>query len=200
MQAELHFSWLREFVVPVFFTLFGASLGYIATLIRDERKARRNKRAFLRAIGMELDALSDQLDASLYEVKASTDRVQGGASAGPQFAAVLRTAVFTSQVAELRDVDDPLLISVIHYYSDLGRLQHILELVNDLGVEFSGADAFSGEKDEVRPRLLSGVSRNLFCGGRNEARLRFQICHSAGDSRATEYATVLLPASSLPVS
>jgi hypothetical protein len=157
MQAEPHFSWLREFVVPVFFTLFGASLGYIATLVRDERKARRDKRAFLRAIGMELDALSAQLDASLSEVKASTDRVQGGALTGPQFAAVLRTAVFTSQVAKLRDVDDPLLISVIHYYSDLGRLQYILELVNDLGVEFSGADSFSGQKDEVRPRLLSSL-------------------------------------------
>jgi len=69
MQAEPHFSWLREFAVPVFFTLFGAALGYIATLIRDERKASRDKQAFLRAVGMELDALSKQLDDSLYEVQ-----------------------------------------------------------------------------------------------------------------------------------
>src|SRR5437879_8028850 len=155
MQAEPHFSWLREFAVPVFFTLFGAALGYIATLIRDERKARRDKQAFLRAVGMELDALSDQLDASLYEVKGSTDRVGGGSATGPQFAAALRTAVFTSQVAKLRDVDDPLLISVVHYYSDLGTLQHILEMVNDLGAEFTRADGFSGQKETVRPRLLS---------------------------------------------
>ncbi len=37
MQTEPYFSWLREFAVPAFFTLFGAALGYIATLIRDER-------------------------------------------------------------------------------------------------------------------------------------------------------------------
>jgi hypothetical protein len=155
MQAEPHFSWLREFAVPVFFTLFGVALGYISTLIRDERKAKRDKQAFLRAVGMELDALSDQLDGSLREVKASTDRVNGGGATGPQFAASWRTAVFTSQVAKLRDVDDPLLISVIHYYSDLGTLQHILEAVNGLGVEFSSAEAFSGQKEAVRPRLLS---------------------------------------------
>jgi hypothetical protein len=155
MQAVPYFSWLREFAVPAFFTLFGAALGYIATLIRDERKAKRDKQAFLRAVGMELDALSNQLDASLYEVKGSTDRVNGGSPTGPQFAAALRTAVFTSQVAKLRDVDDPLLISVVHYYSDLGTLQHILEMVNDLSAEFTRADAFSGQKESVRPRLLS---------------------------------------------
>ncbi len=157
MQAESHFSWLREFVVPVFFTLFGVALGYIATLMRDERKARRDKQSFLCPVGMELDALSDQLDASLYEVKGSTDRVMGGGATGPQFAAALRTAVFTTQVAKLRDVDDPLLISVVHFYSDLGTLQHILEMVNDLGAEFTRADAFSGEKENARPRLLSAL-------------------------------------------
>lgn len=157
MQADPHFSWLREFAEPAFFTLFGASLGYVATLVRDERKAKRDKQAFLRAVGMELDALSAQLDASLTEVRGSTDRLQGGASTGPQFAAALRTAVFVSQVAKLRDVDDPLLISVVHYYSDLGTLQHVLEIVNGLSAEFGRADTFSGQKDSVRPRLLSSL-------------------------------------------
>jgi len=115
MQGEPHFSWLREFAVPVFFTFFGAALGYIASLIRDEWKAKRDKQAFLRAVGMELDALGNQLDASLHEVKGSTDRVRGGSATGPQFASALRTAVFTSQIGKLRDVDDPLLISVVHY-------------------------------------------------------------------------------------
>src|SRR6266849_343971 len=145
MQAEPQFSWMREFAIPAFFTLFGAGLGFIASQIRDERKAKRDKQAFVRAIGMELDALRDQLNASLQEVKDSTERVKGGSAAGPRFAATLRTSVFTSQVAMLRDVNDPLLIAVVHFYSDLGTLQHILEMVNDLSAEFSSANVFSGQ-------------------------------------------------------
>jgi len=86
----------------------------------------------------------------------STDRVKGGSATGPQFAAALRTAVFTSQVAKL-SLDDPLLISVVHYYSDLGTLQHILEMVDDTSAEFSSADASSAQKETVRPRLLSSL-------------------------------------------
>ena len=155
MQAEPHFSWLREFAIPTFFTLFGAAIAYVATVVRDDREARRDKQAFLRAIGMEMDALGDQLDASLLEIKDSTDRVKGGGATGPQFAWALRTTVFTSQIGKLRNVDDPLMIKVIHFYSDLGTLQHIFEATNDLGDEYTRAPVPSGQKDGVRPRLLS---------------------------------------------
>jgi hypothetical protein len=156
VQAEPHFSWLREFVVPVFFTLFGAALGYIATVVSDERKARRDKQAFLRAVGMELDALSDQLDGSFHEVKGSIERIQGGIG-GPQFAWALRTSVFTSQIGNLRDVDDPLMVKVIHFYSDLGTLHRIFESVNGLSSEYVRANIPSGEKDSARSRLRSAL-------------------------------------------
>jgi hypothetical protein len=100
-----HFSWLREFAIPAFFTLFGAAIGYMTTVLRDNRKAKRDKRAFLRAIGMELDALGAQLDSSLDEVRGSTDRVKGGGATGPQFSAALRTSLFNSQIGKVRDVD-----------------------------------------------------------------------------------------------
>lgn len=155
METEPHFSWLREFVVPVFFTLFGASLGYIATLIRDERKARRDRKAFLRAVGMELDALGKQLKDSLQEVTGSRERVEAGGKTGPQIAAAFRTIVFTSQLGKLRDVDDPLLVEVVHFYSDLAVLERIIESLNETGAEYTRAPVPSGEKDSVRPRLLS---------------------------------------------
>ena len=154
MQTEPHFSWLREFAVPAFFTLFGAALGFIASQIRDWWKARRDKQAFLRAVGMELDALGNQLDATFDEVRGSYERVKGGGT-GPQFSWALRTSVFTSQIGKLRDVDAPLLIEVVHFYSDLGTLEHIFESVNEQSAEYHRADAFSGKKDDVRPRLLS---------------------------------------------
>jgi hypothetical protein len=71
LQSETQFSWLREFVVPALFTIIGAVLGFIASQIRDELRARQATKSFIRAIGMELDALSDQLDSSFQEVKGS---------------------------------------------------------------------------------------------------------------------------------
>src|SRR5580704_4685154 len=107
MQLETHFSWLREVLVPTIFILLGSVVGFFASQFRDSWKARRVKKSFMRAIGMELDALGDQLDASLHEVKSSTARVANGGT-GPQFAAALRTSVFSSQIGKLSDVDDPL--------------------------------------------------------------------------------------------
>jgi hypothetical protein len=34
----------------------------------------------------------------------------------------LRTSVFASQIGKLSDADDPLLIDIVHFYSDLGAL------------------------------------------------------------------------------
>jgi hypothetical protein len=156
MDAHTQFSWLREFAIPAFFTLFGATLGFIASQIRDARKAKRDKVAFFRAIGMELDALGDQLDASFHEVKSSVERLNHGDTA-PQFAGALRTSVFSSQLGKLRDVDDPLLIKIVHFYSDMGTLQQSFETVNGIGAEYNRAVIGSGEKDKIRPRVFSGL-------------------------------------------
>jgi len=156
IDTHTQLSWLREFAIPAFFTLFGATLGFITSQIHDARKAKRDKEAFLRAIGMELDALGDQLDASLHEVKGSVDRLNHGDTA-PQFGGALRTSVFSSQVGKLRDVDDPLLIKIVHFYSDMGTLQQTFEIVNGIGSEYNRAVVASGERDKVRSRVLSGL-------------------------------------------
>lgn len=156
MQAEPHFSWLREIGIPAFFTLLGAALGFFASHVQDERKAIRAKDSFKRAIGMELDALGDQLDASLHEVKATKDRVQAR-GVGPRFAASLRTSVFSSQIGKLRDVDDSLMLETIHFYSDLGTLEQIFQGVNEHAAEYNRATVPSGEKDALRPQLVSGL-------------------------------------------
>jgi hypothetical protein len=156
MQTEPHFSWLREIGIPAFFTLLGAALGFFASQVQDERKAIRAKDSFKRAIGMELDALGDQLDASLHEVRATKDRVQAR-GVGPRFAAALRTSVFSSQIGKLRDVDDSLLLETIHFYSDLGTLEQIFLGVNEHAAEYNRASVPSGEKDALRPQLISGL-------------------------------------------
>jgi hypothetical protein len=160
------FSWLREVVVPAIFVALGAVLGAGLGLLaserlekqkskRDEEKAKHDKDSFLRAIGMELDALSDQLDASSLEVTGSTDRVKGGT--GVHLAAALRTSVFSSQLSKLRDVADPLMIKVIHFYSDLATLQQIIESVNSLSTEFNSAELAHGARQGAQTRLLSAL-------------------------------------------
>jgi hypothetical protein len=152
-----HFSWAREFAIPALFTFLGAVIGFLSSQLRDSWEARRNKKTFARAIGMELDALGTQLDDTLNEVRDSAARVDARGT-GPQFAYSFRTAVFTSQLGKLRDVDDPLMIRIVHFYSDLGTLQHILESTNDLSAECSRTPELRGERDAVRSRLSSSLT------------------------------------------
>jgi hypothetical protein len=108
-------------VIPAFFTLFGAILGFFASQVRDAWNARRAKKSFLRAVGMELDALDAQLEASLREIATSEERVKA-AGTWASFAGVLRTSVFSGQIGKLRDVDDATMIEIIHFFPTLGRL------------------------------------------------------------------------------
>src|ERR1700691_4605484 len=153
IETEQAFSWMREIGVPAFFTLLGSGAAFILGHVRDDLKAKRAKHSFLMAVGMELDALGDQLDASLQEVKGSAERFRGGNV--PQFEAAFRTSVFTSQVGKLRDVDDPLLIEVIHFYSDLGTLEQIFEATNHLGREFNDTDKLFSHRDTIESSLES---------------------------------------------
>lgn len=149
------FSWLRELLIPAFFTILGTAVGYFVALVRDDREATRARTAFLRAVGMELDALEKQLDASLVEVSESLERVKAQHT-GPQFAAALRTAVFTGQIGKVRDVDDDLMIDLIHFYSDLASVDQIFQSTNQLSVTFNTTES-SGQKSVAGGRLVSSL-------------------------------------------
>src|SRR2546427_11477681 len=155
MQAEPPFSWLHGVVIPILFTVFGTVLGFLASQVRDDRKARRAKKSFLRAIGMELDALGIQLDASLGEAAESAERVKNGGT-GARFAGNLRTAVFSGQIGKLRDVDDPMMIEIIHFYSDLGTLEQIYESVKDADAEYIRTTS-DVQRPTIQRRLLSAL-------------------------------------------
>lgn len=126
-------------------------------LDRDDKQAERAKQYFLRAIGMELDALSGQLASWHDAAKESLETISRGGSTGPKFAGALLTSVFSTQIEKLRDVGDPTLIEVIHFYSDLGILERGLELVNEDSRELSRVTFDSGDKESVRPRLISSL-------------------------------------------
>jgi hypothetical protein len=157
MPTDQSFNLWRELLSPAIFTLFGATIGFVASQVRDGVQARRAKRSFLLAVGMELEALQRQLEDSLGEVTESRARLEGGSDTGPQFAAALRTSVFTSQVSKVRDVDDPLMIDLIHFYSDLGMIDRVLTSVNQTSAEYSRTQAPSAEKNTLKSRTLSGL-------------------------------------------
>jgi hypothetical protein len=148
---------LRELVIPAFFTLFGAGIGFIASQIKDYAQARRAEKSFLRAVRMELGSLNDQLSALVEQAVGATSAVAGRSPMGPQFATAFRTSIFTNQIGKLRDLDDSVLIEVVHFYSDFGTLERIIENVNATSKEYSQAEVFRGSKDAVLPRLLAGL-------------------------------------------
>jgi hypothetical protein len=144
---------------------------------RDGIQAKRAKQSFLRAIGMELDALRDQLDASAIEVKSAEARVRDNGQL-PQFTYSLRTGVYTTQIGKLRDVDDCLVLAVIHFYSDFGIVGQMFQSVNDLGAEYNRAEGFLGQKSHIRTLVISTLTEllNQFAGfGKRLRELRAKL-------------------------
>jgi hypothetical protein len=143
-------------VVPVIFILLGSVIGFIASQFGDDWKAKQAKKSFLSAIGMELIALSEQLDAWMLTVTLSKITLaQRGVA--PKFVGTLQTTVFTNQIGKIRDMDDESVIDVIRFYSELGALQQMLEGVNKVGDEYNAANVPSGDKERLRFRLDSGL-------------------------------------------
>jgi hypothetical protein len=128
--------WIEKLAIPGFFILIGAAVGWIVTELREKCQAHRSKRSFLRAIGLELDAICVQLDSNRKAVDESLNRLQSGGGA-PHFAGVPRRTVFDSQFSKLRDVDDPLVMEVILLYSDIGALDQMVAKLNEDGTELS---------------------------------------------------------------
>jgi hypothetical protein len=150
------FSWLKELALPVFFTLFGAAIGFALSQVQDSVKARKAKQAFMRAISVELDVIEKQLGVLLKDVNLGGTTV-GGRGRAPRFDARLRTAVYAIQVAKLRDVDDALTIDVIHFYSDLSALEPLFDAANNAGDTYNRADSFSGAKDAALPHARVAI-------------------------------------------
>lgn len=156
MQAEPPFSWLHGVVIPILFTVFGTVIGFFASQVQDDRRARQAKKAFLRAVGMELDALDVQLDASFREASESAQRVKGGDSTGPRFVGNPRRSVFDGQIGKLRNVDDPMMIEIIHFYSDLAIVEKAFEAANEFGAEYTRT-ASDVQRPSAQARLLSAL-------------------------------------------
>lgn len=113
------------------------------------------KRAFLKAIRLELAGLQEQLQASLREVNAGRRRFEADIGAPPQLAGTLRTTVFSTQLGKLRDVSDPLVIEIIRLYSDIPVLEQVLDLLNKQASEYSKVQGV--QRQILRDQILSAT-------------------------------------------
>jgi hypothetical protein len=126
--------WVDRILLPILFLLVGALIGFAGTWIRDRLEARDAKRAFLRAIRRELEALDRQLVGAGMEVEGALQRPEESRHL-PRFALRFQTSVYSTQLGKLKDVDDSLVLAIIEVYSDISSLYGIVELLNQQSAE-----------------------------------------------------------------
>jgi hypothetical protein len=136
--------------------LSGESLDRDAKRIeRDEKEAGRVTPAFLCAVGMELDALAQQIKSLKKDVSSRPPLAIGVLS--PQHTLVLRTTVFSSQLGKLKQVDDPLVLDVIHFYSDLGALEQAVKDTNAASGPYNVSLPHDGTRGKTLPVLAAAL-------------------------------------------
>jgi hypothetical protein len=122
--------WLGSVVLPCVFLVLGAIIGFAATWVRDHLDARNAKRAFLRAIRRELEAVDEQLQNSISTVETATQRLKESQHL-PQFTLSFENTVYSTQLGKLKDLDDPLLLEIVRVYSGISRLDDVARLLNE---------------------------------------------------------------------
>jgi hypothetical protein len=88
-------------------------------------------------------------------VNQALNAIDEPAAHAPNYAVALRTAVFSSQLSKLKTVDDPLVISIIHFYSDLGTLEQVIDGANRLSVEYNSLNPYHAQRAVLQPRVKS---------------------------------------------
>lgn len=67
--------------------------------------------------------------SAITEVEAASRKLEESRHL-PQFTLAFRTAVYSTQLAKLKNVDDPILLEIVEVYSDLSSLDAIVAIAN----------------------------------------------------------------------
>jgi hypothetical protein len=173
--------WVDRLLIPVVFALVGAGIGFGVGQITNWLERHTAKRAFLRAIRLELLGLQDQLQASLNEVEASRERLQRNVAAPPHLVGTLRNTVFASQLGRISDLSDPLIIEIIKLYSDLPVLLQIIAALNEHSAELAKDDGSAQQAQRIKGVLSIVISLAVQFNG-FLARIRGRMAKLPGDS------------------
>jgi hypothetical protein len=118
-------------------------------------EAAQAKQSFLRAIGMELGSLEEQIESLKNAV--DTRPPLGARGVSQRHTLALRTSVYSTQLGKLKQVDDPLVLSVMNFYSDLDALQQVVDNTNAAGDAYDVSDAHDGTRGKTTPVLEAAV-------------------------------------------
>lgn len=159
---------LKQLLLPSFFVLLGAIVGFFAGQVKEYFEARRVKQSFLKAVRCELSTLRVHLEETLKDVdEVLDDLIQHGKRKAIHLSTQFQIGVYTSQLSRLRDVSDPIILDIIKVYDHLSNLEIIkdhvtsrsFELVmlteqpNDIGKESPLAADYLSSLEEVKRRL-----------------------------------------------
>jgi hypothetical protein len=152
--------WLdRVFATPAFLVLFGAALGFGAGRINDWCNARKMKKAFLRAIRVELTTLRQHLSGTLKDAsEARDDLLQKGIRKALYVATSFQTGVYTCQVGKLRDVFDPLVLEVIRFYDQLSNLERVKNHIYRRSFDLAALTGSNADKEKEQPLAKDYIS------------------------------------------
>ena len=128
--AEAHHSWWIPAVYTLLGTVIGAVVGFAADRVKAWFDARKIKHAFLEAVRVELERLQEQL-LGLDEMLRGSLAESRNLGTPHEFIVSLKTKVFESQLANLKDLSDALLLDIVHFYSNLALLPSIVESLNE---------------------------------------------------------------------
>ncbi len=140
--------WLDRIVVPILFTFFGAMLGFIFGCLKDWLDQRKAKKVFLKAVRGELSAARGHLEGTLRDVTEVTDNMEKGVRVALHLATTFQTGIYSSQIGKLKDVSDPLVMSVIRFYDRLSNLERVKSRLTT--VSFELATLAGAEQDSAK--------------------------------------------------
>ncbi len=147
--------WVSGLVIPAFFTVLGAVVGFFFGQVKDWLQERHNRDAFLEAVGIELRFIKTNLeDAGKYaEILVVKLQVTGYA---PQIIPKWGTTVFDTQLGKLGNLADKLVAETVQVYALVGQIGRIIGFVNDHSREYVTANA-GNEKADAQSRLRSSL-------------------------------------------
>jgi hypothetical protein len=117
--------WLDHIATPAIFVVLGATLGFVLGRVNDWLNSRTVKRAFLKAIRVEMSTLRKHLGGTLQDATEVKDLLQKGVRRGLHLATAFQTGVYSCQLGKLRDVSDPLVLEIIRFYDQLSNLERV---------------------------------------------------------------------------
>ena len=159
MNAPALAPWWADRVLGLVSVIVGAVLGFVASQAKDWLDAKRSKKSFLIAVANELSTVRKQPQCSNEELMAAQDRFNERGTP-PQFAVRLSTTVFSSQIAHLKNLSDPLVLGVVNFYSVLPQLEQLGQIINQQGNEYLKMTD-QQQRDQAGIRLRSALRVTL---------------------------------------